>query len=82
MSAPEPLPTCQEVVEIISDYLEGMMAPPERERCEMHLTVCAACRIYLEQLRETISLTGRLSEESVPDDTREALMAAFRDWKR
>lgn len=72
MSVPEPVPTCQNEVEIISDYLEGMMAPPERERCEMHLTVCAACRIYLEQMRETISLTGPLTEGFVPDDTREA----------
>lgn len=79
--AVERLPTCREVVEIINDYLEGAMAPEESQRFELHLVWCAACRTYLEQLRESIRRTGRLAEESVPEETRQELVRLFRDWR-
>ena len=74
--------TCKEVVEIVSDYLEGALSPEDRARFDQHLTACAGCTHYVEQMRETIRLTGMLTEEQVPVDQRQRLRQAFRDWKR
>jgi anti-sigma factor RsiW len=78
----ERLPTCREIVETITDYLEGSMPPDERERFAQHLAYCDACRVYLAQMRETIRLTGRIAEESLSQETRGRLIQAFRDWTR
>jgi anti-sigma factor RsiW len=72
--------TCREVVEIITEYLEGAMPSPERRRFELHLLNCPHCVRYLEQMRETIRLTGTLSEESLTGDAKAAIMGAFRSW--
>ncbi len=69
------------MVEIVSDYLEGAMSPHDRERFDQHLSICDGCTNYLAQMRETIRLTGMLSEEQVPAAQRESLREAFRDWK-
>jgi anti-sigma factor RsiW len=74
--------TCQELVEIVTDYLEGALPANERIEFEKHLVMCDGCAVYLEQMRETIRLTGMLREEQVPANAREALLRAFRDWKR
>jgi len=74
--------TCKEVVEIVSDYLEDALSPQDRTRFEEHLAVCDGCTNYVEQMRETIRLTGMLTEEQVPEDQRQRLRQAFRDWKR
>jgi anti-sigma factor RsiW len=73
--------TCKEVVEMVSDYLEGALSPADRDRFEVHLSACEGCTAYLEQMRETIRLTGMLTEEQVPVEQREQLRQAFRDWK-
>jgi anti-sigma factor RsiW len=75
-----PLP-CQELVELVTDYLEGALPPAERERFELHLAGCDGCTAYVEQMRTTIRLTGRLRPEDIGDDAREALTRAFRDWR-
>ncbi|MGH9281836.1 MAG: anti-sigma factor family protein [Acidimicrobiales bacterium] len=80
--ASERLPTCREVVEIVTDYLDGTLAPDESQRLELHLVWCQACRTYLEQMRESIRLTGRLAEEEIPEEARGELMRLFRDWRR
>lgn len=74
--------TCQEVVELVSDYLGGAMSTPERERFEQHLAGCDGCSTYLEQMRITIELSGRLGEESLPDEAKRDLLEAFRRWKK
>ena len=74
--------TCHEVVELITDYLEDALPPDDRRRVEEHLAGCDGCTHYLEQMRETIRLTGRLTEEQVPDDQKRALLDAFRTWTR
>ncbi len=82
-SAPEPADlSCRELVELTSDYVEGKLPLPERTRFEMHLCYCAPCRIYLRQIRATIETAGRLTEEDLPAGSREALLAAFRGWKK
>lgn len=71
---------CREVVEILNDYLAGAMAAAERNRVERHLAECEGCLNYLEQLRTTIRLTGRLTEQAVPPEAMAALLEAFRTW--
>ena len=73
--------TCRELVEIVTDYLEGALSPEEYVRFEKHLVMCDGCAIYFDQLRETIRLTGMLREEEIPADARDALLEAFRGWK-
>jgi anti-sigma factor RsiW len=73
---------CKELVELVTDYLEGALTRPDRERFEEHLAACAGCTRYLAQMRETIRLTGALTEERIPAQQRDALLAAFRDWRR
>jgi anti-sigma factor RsiW len=74
--------SCQELVELVTEYLEGTLTPSVRTRFEMHLCYCEWCRTYLRQMRATASLARRLSEEELPPEGKEALMRAFRGWKR
>ena len=74
--------TCKELVELVTDYLEGALPPSERLRFEAHLAGCRHCRLYLEQMRQTIGALGTLTEESVPEPGREELLQLFRNWKR
>ena len=74
--------TCQELVELVTEYLEGTLDPDTRARFEQHLAACPGCSDYLDQMRLTIRATGRLSEESLEPVGTEALLNVFRDWKR
>jgi predicted anti-sigma-YlaC factor YlaD len=80
MTSPHPL-TCQELVELVTDYLEGTLPAEDHAHFEDHLGRCPGCQMYLDQVRTTIALTGRLTEERLPEDAREHLLAAFRTWK-
>jgi anti-sigma factor RsiW len=73
---------CQELVELVTDYLENRLSPSDRTRFEMHLAQCEACRMYLDQFRQTIRALGGLPEESLSSEARTALLAAFRGWTR
>ena len=53
--------SCQELVELVTDYLEGALAPEEAARFEAHIGRCTGCAAYLEQFRQTIVLAGRLT---------------------
>ncbi len=74
-------PTCREIVELVTDYLEGRLPVGERTLFEQHLVYCDWCRVYLEQMRQTIEMAGKVSEESLSPRTREELFHLFRDWK-
>jgi anti-sigma factor RsiW len=74
--------SCREVVEILGDYLDGAMTPEDRARLEQHLADCGGCTAYLEQLRITIRLSGRLLEEAVSPEAMAPLLEAFRAWRR
>jgi anti-sigma factor RsiW len=74
--------TCQELVELVTDYVEGMLSARERARFERHIGGCPHCTIYLDQMRVTIRTLGRLPEETVSPAAREALLDAFHEWKR
>jgi predicted anti-sigma-YlaC factor YlaD len=72
--------TCAELVEIVTDYLEGRMAAEQRVLFEEHVAFCSWCQTYLDQMRETIRLTGTLTEEDLSPETKETLLDAFRNW--
>ena len=72
---------CQELVEVVTDYLEGALPHVDRLRFEAHLEDCDACRDHLEQIRRTIEVVGRLGPEDLSDETREGLLEAFRGWR-
>jgi anti-sigma factor RsiW len=74
--------TCQELVELVTDYLEGALSAAQRARFEEHLTTCTGCRNYLAQMRQTIKLTGMLTEESIAPQARDDLLGVFRSWKK
>jgi anti-sigma factor RsiW len=74
--------SCKELVELVTNYLEDRLSASDRARFEMHLSYCAWCRVYLAQMRETVQLAGRLSEEDLPATSKEDLLRVFRGWKR
>jgi hypothetical protein len=74
--------TCQEVVELVTDYLEGTLPAAEVELFEQHLNFCEGCGSYVGQMRTTVATVGRLREQDLSPETRERLLAAFKDWKR
>jgi predicted anti-sigma-YlaC factor YlaD len=73
--------TCRELVELVTDYLEGALPPLERERFEEHIGMCELCRTHLEQVRLTIRLLGSLTEATIPPQARDELLMAFRNWR-
>jgi anti-sigma factor RsiW len=73
--------TCAELVELVTDYLEGRLSAERRRLFEEHVAVCPGCETYVAQMRDTIRLTGTLSEESLQPGACDALLAVFRDWK-
>jgi len=74
--------TCREVVELVTDYLEGALPSEELELFEQHLNFCDGCAVYVDQMRTTVAAVGQIREEDLPADTRDRLLAAFRGWKR
>ena len=73
--------TCRELVELVTEYLDGALSPSERERFEAHLALCEGCELYVDQIRTTVELVGesRALEER-PEVT--ALLEAFRGYRR
>lgn len=72
--------SCREIVQLATDYLEGAMPAETRLRFERHIAICPPCRGFLGQMRETLRVSGELSEESLSPRARENLLEAFRDW--
>ena len=72
--------SCQEVVELVTGYLEGGLDAETVSLFEEHLNFCDGCEAYLDQMRATIAVVGRL-EEDVPPGARAHLLAAFRNWR-
>ena len=72
--------SCQELVELVTAYLENALAPEDRARFEEHFGDCEGCRVYVEQMRETIRLVGRLTPDDLSPEAERELLAAFRSW--
>jgi anti-sigma factor RsiW len=77
---PDPL-ACQELVELVTDYLEGALSRRDRRRMERHLSGCEACQAYLESVRATVRTLGELPAEPADPEVREHLLAAFRELR-
>ena len=74
--------SCKELVELVTDYLEGALSPADHRRFELHMSACEGCKLYIDQMRLTIKASGQLSEDSIDLAAKEELLAAFRDWKK
>ena len=74
--------SCQEVVELVTDYVEQALPPDETSLFEQHLNFCDGCIRYVDQVRTTIHVVGELRAEDLPESTKAQLMTAFQDWKR
>jgi predicted anti-sigma-YlaC factor YlaD len=74
--------SCAEFVELVTAYLEGALDRDTEARFAEHAAECGGCERYLDQIRESIRLTGQITPETLSTQARDALLAAFRDWPR
>ena len=72
---------CQQVVELVTDYLEGALSRSDRRRFDAHLRKCPNCTNYLVQMRATIRATGSLHQDDLTPEVRTELTELFRDWR-
>lgn len=73
--------SCQELVELVSAYLEGALPDAQRGELERHLETCDGCRDYIDQMRATIALTAQAGTPGPTPDAEDALLAVFKGWK-
>ena len=73
--------TCKELVELVTDYLDGKLSAEDERRFAEHLALCDGCKAYLQQMRVTIATLGKLTEERISPEAKERLLHAFRNWK-
>jgi anti-sigma factor RsiW len=73
---------CQEIVEVVTDYLEGAMDAQSRASFDAHLAGCPHCTAYIEQVRAMIRVAGTIEARSLTPEFRAGLVAAFRDWRQ
>jgi predicted anti-sigma-YlaC factor YlaD len=74
--------SCQELVELVTDYLEGALPAELHQRFDEHIAHCSGCQTYLEQMHGTIRATGTLTTEALSPEAERALLDAFRGWRR
>ena len=77
----QPELVCQQVVELVTDYLEGALSAEDRRRFDRHLAGCPHCTEYLAQMRETIRLAGRVAAEDLTPAMRTDLTDLYRRWR-
>jgi predicted anti-sigma-YlaC factor YlaD len=73
---------CQEFVELVTDYLEGVLDERDHRAFEEHLDACDGCTEYIEQLRVTIELSGQITIDDLSPTAEDVLLQAFRSWER
>ena len=72
--------SCQELVELVTDYLEGALSIAGMRRFEAHIGGCDGCTEYLTQFRRVIQLTGTLTPDDLTPESESALLEVFRSW--
>jgi anti-sigma factor RsiW len=72
---------CKQLVELVTDYLEGRMPDAQRRLVETHLAECDGCDTYIAQMRLTLEALGRIPPESIPPAARDELIHAFRELR-
>ena len=75
-----PRMSCKEFVELVTEYFEGELSDQDAQRFDKHIDDCVWCGRYLEQMRVTITTVGRIEEDDISPDAKDALLHAFRDW--
>jgi anti-sigma factor RsiW len=73
--------SCQQLVELVTGYLDGALPTGETALFEQHLNFCEGCVWYVEQMRGTVQVTGRVAGDDIPAPDRDRLLAAFRGWR-
>ena len=73
--------SCQEVVELVTDYLDRALTGEQASLFEQHLNFCDGCVWYVDQIKSTVEAVGEVREEDIPPEAKDRLMTAFRDWK-
>ena len=73
--------SCQEVVELVTDYLENALLPEMRKRFEEHAAECPGCETYIEQIRQTISILHQIAKQQVSPASSQELLQFFHNWK-
>jgi predicted anti-sigma-YlaC factor YlaD len=73
--------SCQEVVELITDYLENALLAEMRKRLEEHVAQCPGCQTYIEQIQQTISMLHQIAKQQVAPATKQELLQFFHSWK-
>jgi anti-sigma factor RsiW len=71
---------CRQAVELVTAYLEGALSARDRARFEGHIADCPHCTEYLEQMRRTLEILGRIEPEELDRDTRTELVTLYRRW--
>jgi anti-sigma factor RsiW len=74
--------TCKELVELVTEYLDGGLLAADRVRFDAHLAECPWCVEYVAQIDRTITVVGASSHDIERDPAMAALLEVFRDWKR
>jgi anti-sigma factor RsiW len=74
--------TCAELVELVTDYLDGALDEETADRFEQHVALCPGCDTHLNQMRQTVSLLGEIPVESLSAEVQQALLDTFRDFPR
>lgn len=74
--------SCREVVELVTDHLDGALSAEEVALFEQHLNFCEGCVWYVEQIKTTVDALGEIREEDLPPEAKDRLMTMFRDWRR
>jgi predicted anti-sigma-YlaC factor YlaD len=73
--------TCQELTELVTDFLEGRLSLWDRIRFGLHIGMCKHCRAYLHDRRLAIEALGKMPADPIPPAVRDELLQRFRDWK-
>ena len=74
--------SCREIVELVTEYVEGTMDVELRVAFEAHLAGCDGCTHYLEQIEATIRLAGTIEAEALSLEFQAGLLDAFRDLEQ
>ena len=74
--------SCREIVELVTDYLEGDLDADTTTALEIHLDLCPGCARYVEQIRETITTLGEVSSDNLTDEAQAGLLEAFKAFRR
>lgn len=69
---------CQDIVELLDDYLDGALAPRVAAALEAHLEGCRDCTAFLRTYRGTVRATRRLKEADLPAELRDRLIGFLR----